>query len=314
MKARKDKVLLAITGPTASGKTSLAVDLAGKFGTEIISFDSRQFYREMKIGTARPGSEEMRGITHHFIASHSIKEAYSAGRFAADARLLLGQLFEKYDLLIAVGGSGLYLQALLEGLPGPAASDPAIREKLKREWKEEGLEKLLRELESSDPEYYAIADRKNPVRIIRALEVIRSSGRPYSQFRNAARQPLPWRVIKIGLQLPRNVLYDRINERCARMLKAGLEEEAQGLHPQRGLNALETVGYKELFDYFEGKTSREEAVRLIMRNTRRYAKRQLTWFGKDPEIHWFHPEERESIVAFPEKELASQPPDRLTSP
>lgn len=314
MKPGKDKVLLAITGPTASGKTSLAAELATRFSTEIISFDSRQFYREMRIGTARPDPEEMRGITHHFIASHSIHEAYSAGRFAADARQLLKELFGKYDLLIAVGGSGLYLQALLDGLPELPASDPAIRDSLNREWKENGPEKLLRELKSSDPEYYDMVDRKNPVRIIRALEVIRSSGKPYSLFRQAERNPLPWRVIKIGLSLPRDLLYKRINDRCAQMLKAGLEEEARGLHPQRGLNALETVGYKEFFDYFEGKTSREEAVRLIMRNSRRYAKRQLTWFGKDPEIHWFHPEERKSIMDFLGEELSSQPPERLTSP
>ena len=304
MKPGKEKVLLAITGPTASGKTSLSTALATHFKSEIISFDSRQFYREMRIGTARPGPEEMRGIKHHFIASHSIREAYSAGRFAADARLLLKELFEKYDLLIAVGGSGLYLQALLEGLPELPANDPALRDNLNREWKENGPEKLLRELKNSDPEYYAIVDRKNPARIIRALEVIRSSGKPYSLFRQAARTPLPWRVIKIGLSLPRDLLYKRINDRCAQMLKAGLEEEAQGLHRQRGLNALETVGYKEFFDYFEGKTSREEAVRLIMRNSRRYAKRQLTWFGKDPDIRWFHPEERESIMAFLEEELS----------
>lgn len=314
MNPGKDKVLLAITGPTASGKTSLAVDLASKFKCEIVSFDSRQFYREMKIGTARPGPEEMRDIPHHFIASHSIKEAYSAGQYASDARLLLGQLFEKYDILIAVGGSGLYLQALIEGLPDLPATDPIVREKLKSEWRNEGLEKLLDELKKRDPEYYAIADRKNPVRIIRALEVIRSSGRSYSYFRKAARQPLPWRVIKIGLNLPREVLYERINSRCAQMLRAGLEKEALMLHPQRGLNALETVGYKEFFDFFEGKISREEAVRLFMRNTRRYAKRQLTWFGKDSEIHKFHPEKKESILAFLQAELRTQPPERFTSP
>lgn len=288
--AATQPTLLVITGPTAVGKTELCVRLARQLGTEIVSADSRQFFRELNIGTAKPTPAEMQGVPHHFINSHSITEEYNAGRFEQDALALLTQLFQRHRVVILTGGSGLYLQAVTEGLDELPAVPPEVRQQLRRELEAHGLEPLVAELARLDPVAYARLDRQNPQRVLRALEISRGTGQPFSSFHGGKAAERPFRTVKIALTREREELYQRIDERMDHMLAAGLEEEARRLYPHRHHNALQTVGYQELFAYFEGHYDYAEAVRLLKRNSRRYAKRQLTWLRRDPDYQWFHPE------------------------
>lgn len=296
-------LLVSVVGPTAIGKTKLAIDIANEFNTEIISADSRQFYKELEIGTAKPSGQELDKAPHHFINSHTIKQPYSAGEFGRDARQLLDQLFQTNKIVVAVGGSSLYLKSIWEGFDEIPEVEPSIREQLNIELQEEGLEKLLLELKQSDPDYYDQVDKNNGQRIIRALEVIRGTKKPFSPFRKSAVQDTPYRNLKIGLEMDRELLFDRINRRMDVMIKQGLFEEAEGLIAFKDHNALQTVGYSEIFDYLEGKYDKEEAVRLLKRNSRRYAKRQMTWFKRYDNIHWFQPNQLNEVLALIKQEI-----------
>jgi len=280
------KTLITIVGPTASGKTALAIELARKYKTEIISADSRQFYREMAIGTAKPTTAELGQAKHHFVDSHSVTEYFSVGDFERQGLGLLAELFRIYDNLVMVGGSGLYIKAVCEGFDELPSAPPEIRERLNKELAEKGIACLQQQLKMADPVYYEQVDINNPRRIARALEVFESTGIPFSSFRKLNVEPRPFNSIKIGIDLPRQVLYDRINRRVDLMIEQGLVDEVKLLLPYRHLNALNTVGYSELFDYFDGKSDLETAISLIKQNTRRFAKRQMTWFRKDKDIHW----------------------------
>lgn len=291
------KRLLVIVGPTGSGKTDLSIRLARHYGAPILSTDSRQFYRGMPIGTAQPTPDQLQAAEHHFIASHDLKDDLNCGSYEMQALSCLEKLFAEHDWVIAVGGSGLYVRALCEGMDDLPQADPELREALSRRLETEGVDALAAELRTLDPAYYARVDRKNPARVMRALEVCLQTGRPYSEQRTGQRRPRPFGIVKVGVDLPRAELYARIDRRVDQMVSDGLEAEARALYPYRTLNALQTVGYREFFDYFEGRTSYEEAVSLIKRNSRRYAKRQLTWFRRDPEIRWFGPWDDAAIIA-----------------
>lgn len=288
--------LIVICGPTASGKTSLALKLAKHFSAEIISADSRQVYKELKIGSAPPSAKELKEAKHHFIASRNLDEDYNAGAFEKDVLQLLEKLFLKNNYAILVGGSGLYIDAVCNGFDKVPASFSEIRKQLQDLYEEKGIEPLREKLKKLDEDYYKKIDLDNPQRLMRALEVCMGSGKPYSSFRKGKTNERNFRIIKIGLELPRDVLYKRIDARVDEMMKSGLLEEAKNLISIKHLNALQTVGYKELFDFFEGKITLEEAVDLIKRNSRRYAKRQLTWFRRDKEIQWFSPDDVEKII------------------
>ena len=292
-------LLIVVVGPTAVGKTSTAISLAQHYKSAIISSDSRQFYREMEIGTAKPDAEELAMAKHYFVNSHTISEEYDAGSFARDVHQLLPSLFEENPIQIMVGGSGLYNTAVCDGLDDMPTIDAGVREELKAQHAKEGMEPLLLELQRADLDYYEKIDHSNAQRVIRALEVIRQSGKSYSSFRkNHSSLTVDFDIVKIGLELDRSVLYDRINDRMDQMIADGLFEEAKSLYPFKEKNALQTVGYKEIFECFEGKYDREEAVRLLKRNSRRYAKRQMTWFKKDPNITWFNPSDGDDIIQF----------------
>jgi tRNA dimethylallyltransferase len=281
------KTLIVIAGPTASGKTAAAIELAKRYKTVIVSADSRQFYREMSIGTAKPNDDELAAVKHYFINSLSITETFTAGDYEKQSLDLLNNLFQIHDAVILVGGSGLFVKAVCEGFdefPNPA---PGLREKLNRELDEKGIGFLQEKLKIADLEYYGQVDLNNPQRVIRALEVFETTGKPFSSYRKSSINKRPFRVIKLGLNLSREALYQRINSRVDDMVKQGLVEEVNSLLPYRHLNALNTVGYSELFDYFDGKTDLDTAIALIKQNTRRFAKRQITWFGKDDGILWF---------------------------
>ncbi|MEI7662581.1 MAG: tRNA (adenosine(37)-N6)-dimethylallyltransferase MiaA [Bacteroidota bacterium] len=295
-----DPLLVVIAGPTAVGKTPFGIELAGTCSTEIISADSRQFYREMKIGTAAPSREELAKVPHHFVHHLSIHETYNVSRFEADALALLDNLFDKHRIAVMVGGSGLYIDAVCRGIDHLPDPDPVIRNDLKELLSVSGIEALRDELYKSDPEYAKVVDLANPARLLRALEVCRATGVPYSTLRSNKSKQRPFRILKLALELPRDLLYERIDNRVDRMLENGLFEEALALYPQRHLNALNTVGYRELFDHFEGLTSLEYAVTKIKTNSRRYAKRQLTWFKKDQDYKWFMPDDIGRVLELPE--------------
>jgi len=280
------KVLLTVVGPTAIGKTALAIQLAHHFDTEILSADSRQFFKEMEIGTAVPTKEELKKVPHHFIQHKSIFEPYSVGDFEKEAIKLLDDLFLKKDIVVMVGGSGLYVDAVVSGLNEFPEVDPEIREKLNQQLEEEGLEPLQNELKQRDPKYYKSVDLDNPHRLIRALEVCIASNKPYSSFLNRPKPKRPFKTLYVGIDAPREVIYDRINTRVDLMMDAGLLNEVKKLYPHKKLNALQTVGYKELFEYIEAQSTLEFAVSEIKKNTRRFAKRQLTWLRKNNGILW----------------------------
>ena len=278
--------LLIVLGPTAVGKTDYSIDLALKLGSPVISCDSRQIFREMRIGTARPSEEQLARVKHYFIASHSITDNYTAGRYEIEAMALLEELFKTHDTLVMTGGSGLYIDALCNGLDDFPDADPELRATLSQRLETEGLAALRHELRRLDPATAERIDPANRQRIVRALEVCIATGRPYSEFRSGTRKERPFTIRKIGLTRPRAELYARIDARVDQMMAEGLENEALRLLPYRNLSALNTVGYRELFRYFDGEYPLEEAVRLIKRNTRHYAKKQLTYWSRDPEIAW----------------------------
>ncbi|TAH22176.1 MAG: tRNA (adenosine(37)-N6)-dimethylallyltransferase MiaA [Cytophagales bacterium] len=299
--------LLVVVGATAVGKTDLAIRLAQHIGTDIISADARQFYKEMSIGTAKPTAEELGLVKHHFIDSHSIEDQYNAGLFEKEVLGLLETLFREKKMVVLVGGSGMYVKAVCEGLDTMPTVLPETRNILQQEFDEYGLTHLLAELESKDPDYYQTVDRANPQRILRALEVIRSTQQPYSSFRKGEQalnpNPRNFCTIKIGLARPREELYARIDSRVDKMIAEGLLDEVRNLTPFKNLNALQTVGYKEIFDFLDGTQDWQETLRLLKRNTRHYAKRQLTWFGKDSEIAWFAPHQFEDIIEYVKNKL-----------
>ena len=287
MQKKNKKILLTVVGPTAIGKTSLAIDLALHFGTEIISCDSRQFFKEMSIGTAVPSSEELAQVKHHFIQHKSIFDTYSVGDFERDAITLLKELFKQHNVVIMVGGSGLYADTVVYGLDDFPEVSPEIRNELNELYQKQGITYLQTRLKDLDPIQYTQIDVQNPQRMMRALEVCIASGKPYSSFLNKKETLRDFTNITIGLTAEREVVYNRINRRIELMLEEGLLIEAQRLFPYKELNALQTVGYRELFDFLEGKTSLDFAVEEIKKNTRRFAKRQYTWFHKNKDIHWF---------------------------
>jgi tRNA dimethylallyltransferase len=294
-------ILLVITGPTGAGKTDIAVDIASRFHSEIISCDSRQIFREMAIGTSMPTSEQLSKIKHHFIGSLSVKDYYSASLFERDVLKILPELFAKNSVVIMAGGSGMYIDAVCDGIDDIPDVDQAIREKYIRKYREEGIESLRVALKILDPEHYKKVDLKNHKRIIRALEICETTGRPYSSFLIKGKRKRDFTIVKVGIERPREELFKRINQRVDLMISSGLEEEARKLYYFRHLNALNTVGYKEIFKFFDGTISRTEAIDLIKRDTRRYAKRQMTWWAKDKSIRWFHPDEVQEIIQYVEK-------------
>ena len=281
------KTLITIVGPTAIGKTSLSILIASYFKTEIISCDSRQFYKEMTIGTAVPEKEELAEVPHHFIQNRSVFEDYNVGAFERDALNVLDTLFKKHNIVVMVGGSGLYVKAVLEGLDDFPKIDPTIRLELNNIYKNEGIIPLQQQLKKLDIETYNTISLDNPQRIIRALEICIGTKLPYSSFKGKGKRKRDFESIIVGLNGDRQKIYDRINYRVDLMVKKGLLDEAKKLHPQKSLNALQTVGYKELFLFFDGKITKEYAVEEIKKNTRRFAKRQLTWFKKNTNIMWF---------------------------
>ena len=292
------KTLIVIVGPTGSGKTDLSIRVAEHYDCPIISTDSRQFYRGIPIGTAQPDNEQLERVEHHFIASHELTDDFNCGAYEVAALKRLKELFYKHDTVVAVGGSGLYVKALCEGMDDLPEVEPALRQQLSDRLKREGLEALAEQLRELDPTFYEVVDRKNPARVLRALEVCIATGKPYSALRTGVKRERPFNIVKIGVTMERAVLYERIDRRVDIMVEAGLEQEARKVYPLRHLNSLQTVGYREMFDYFDGSISRDEAIELIKRNSRRYAKRQLTWFGRDGEIEWFLPSETEKIVEY----------------
>lgn len=292
------KSLIVLVGPTAIGKTAASIHIAEAFNCPIVSADSRQFFKEMSIGTAKPSAEEMQGIPHYFIDSHSITDEFNVGKYEVEAIALLDTLFKTNDTVILVGGSGLYIDAICKGFDELPEADAEVRTKINSLLEEKGIEALQELLKELDPEYYAKVDLQNPQRMSRALEVCLTTGEPYSALRKGKIKKRDFNIIKIGLNTEREILYERINKRVDIMMHQGLLEEVKKLLPQKHLNALQTVGYSELFDFIENKTDLNTAVDSIKQNTRKFAKRQLTWFRRDEEIKWFEPTETEKILHY----------------
>lgn len=289
------KTVIVIAGPTAVGKTSIAVDLALELGTGIISADSRQCYRELNIGVARPSAEELAAVPHHFIASHSIHQKVTAATFEQYALEKAEELFRQKDTLVLVGGTGLYIKAFCEGMDEVPGVSEEIRNDIVENFYLYGLNWLQEEVRKADPRYYEVGEIQNPQRLMRALEVVRATGQSILNYRKGVKAARPFRVVKVALTLPKEELHQRIHKRVEQMMEHGLLEEVRSLIPYQHLNALQTVGYKELFEYFKGQVSLAEAIELIKRNTRQYAKRQMTWFRKDKEYVWFAPHELSQI-------------------
>ena len=292
------KTLIVITGPTAVGKTALCLDLAKHFDIPIINADSRQIYQELRIGTARPTEGQMKEVKHYFVGILGLEDYYSASLFEQQVLKLLEQEFQTRDYALMAGGSMMYIDAVCDGIDDIPTIDDATRDMMKKRLADEGLEKLCEELKILDPEYYDIVDRQNPRRVVHALEICTMTGKTYTSFRKREKRERPFEIIKIGLNRPREELYERINKRVDQMMTDGLLDEVRSLYPQRSLNALNTVGYKELFDYINGCWPLEEAVERIKGNTRRYARKQLTWYKKDEQIRWFHPDDKETIINY----------------
>jgi tRNA dimethylallyltransferase len=300
------KTLIVVAGPTAVGKTAIAIEVARHYHTVVVSADSRQFFREMSIGTAKPNEEELAVVPHYFINSHSIHESFSVGDFEKQALALLDDLFKEHDIVVMAGGSGLYIKAVCEGFDELPVADPAIRRQLNEGYAKSGITYLQDRLKAVDPEYFKGVDIHNPQRIIRALEVFETTGKPISSYRKSTINDRPFRIIKIGLNLPRDILYQQINQRVDKMIAQGLVDEVRSLLPYRDLNALNTVGYSELFDYIDGKITLETAIELIKQNTRRFAKRQLTWFRKDKDFQWFEADDENVVDKIAQHTLTLQ--------
>ena len=298
-----DSTLVVIAGPTGVGKTRVSLETARHFGTEILSADSRQMYREMRIGTAVPSMEELALVRHHFIGNLSISDYYNASRYEEEAIALLNRLFRRSPVVVLTGGSMLYVDAVCNGIDDLPTIDPLIRDQLLRQYHREGIGSLRELVRQRDPEYYRTVDPDNPKRLLHALEICMMTGKPYSSFLKREKKQRSFRILKCGLNMDRKSLYERINRRVDEMVAAGLEEEARGLLPFRSLNALNTVGYREWFSFFDGACTREETIAQIKSNTRRYARKQLTWFRRDQAITWFHPDETEKLITFIEKEI-----------
>ena len=296
-------ILIVLLGPTGVGKTDVSIIIARHFRCEIISADSRQFYNEMKIGTAVPSEAQLAEIKHHFVRFLSVKDYYSSSLYERDVLRILPDIFRRNNIVLMTGGSGMYIDAICEGIDDIPDVDNKIREKYNHQYKKEGIEGLRLALKLLDPVYYKKVDLKNPKRIIRALEICETTGQPFSSFLTRQKRERDFEILKIGLERPREELYLRINQRVDNMVINGLVAEAKTLFNLRGLNALNSVGYNEFFDFFEGKIPKEKAVELIKRNTRRFAKRQMTWWGKDKSIRWFNPENTEEIIGYIESKL-----------
>ena len=293
-----NKTLIVITGPTAVGKTDLCMEIAGRFDIPIINADSRQLFRELRIGTASPTPEQLAKVRHYFVGTLNIGDYYSASMYEQDVMTLLGQLFKKSDYALLSGGSMMYIDAVCNGIDDIPTVDEKTRTLMKRRLAEEGLEKLVEELRRIDPEHYEVVDCQNPRRVVHALEICHMTGQTYTSFRKAEKKQRPFEIIKIGLNREREELYNRINRRVDSMMEQGLLKEAEEMLPYRQANALNTVGYKELFSYFDGIWELDEAVERIKGNTRRYARKQLTWFKRDQQMKWFHPDEQEQIMKY----------------
>ncbi len=296
------KTMVVIAGPTGVGKTKTGIELARAFRSEIISADSRQIYKEIPIGTAAPSTEERAGVPHHLIASHSIFDYYSAFEFEQEALALTEELFQKQDVLFMVGGSMMYIDAFCHGIDELPTIDPQLRQDLMTQLDSDGIEALRLQLKQLDPVFYTQVDLKNPKRVIHALEICLMTGQPYSTLRTNPKKERPFKIIRIGLNRDRPELYARINQRVLEMMEQGLEQEARSLLNNKHLNALNTVGFKELFACFNGEYDMEKAIELIQRNSRHYAKKQLSWFNRNPEIHWFHPSATKAMFQLIEQE------------
>ena len=291
-------MLVVLLGPTGVGKTELSLRIAEKLNTCILSADSRQMYADLRIGTAAPTAEQLARVTHHFVGQLRLTDSYSAAQYEAEAMALLDRIFTRRPVALLTGGSMMYIDAVCRGLDDIPSVDPEIRARLSGRLQTEGLEPLVAELQQLDPVYSREVDPHNPRRVVHALELCHATGRPYSSFRRNRPRPRPFRILKIGLNRPRAELYERINLRVEQMMADGLEQEARRVYPYRELNALNTVGYKEMFRYIDGEWTREQAVEMIKQNTRHYAKRQLTWFRRDADIRWFHPEQETAIMSL----------------
>ncbi len=291
-----EKTLIILLGPTGIGKTELSLRIAEQLQTEIISCDSRQVFKELQIGTAAPTEEQLRRVPHHLVGMLSITDYYSAGRFEMDVLRKTEELFQTHDFVLMTGGSMLYIDAVYKGIDDIPDVDEELRNELLKRYQEEGIQNIRAELKILDPEYYQIVDQKNHKRIIHALEVCLMSGKSYSSFRKESSKKRPFKILKIGLNMPREELYERINRRVDMMFENGLLEEAQRFYPHRNLNSLNTVGYKELFEYFDHNWTLDFARNMIKQNSRRYAKKQLTWFNRDKQIIWFHPSQEKEIM------------------
>ena len=300
----KQNYLILVVGPTAVGKTDLCLNLAKNFKTEIVSCDSRQFYREMNLGTAKPTADDLKQVSHHFINSLSIDQDYDVRKFEQDALKTLEELFDSHEVVIMTGGSGLFADAVENGLDEMPEVAPEIRQEIIREYENKGLEYLQKEVATYDPEYFEKVDQKNPQRLMRALEIWRGTGKKFSSFRIKSKKERPFKVIKIGLERNREELYSRIDWRMDQMIAEGLFDEAEALFAKRHVNALQTVGYSEIFGFIEGKYDKEEAVRLLKRNSRRYAKRQMTWFKRDETVKWFSPDEKDKILEYIQNQIS----------
>jgi tRNA dimethylallyltransferase len=297
--------LLVVLGPTGVGKSAISIQLAKYYQTEIISADSRQFYKELSIGTAVPSVDELKEVPHHFIQTKSIFDYYNVSAYENEALELIGKLFQSKDLLILTGGSMLYIDTICKGIDDIPTVDPEIREEVIDWYVTNGIEALRERLLEVDPEYYHIVDLNNHKRMLHAVEIHQMTGLPFSSFRKNTKRERPFRIIKIGINQDREILYDRINARVLKMMEAGLLEEAKTVYLHRKLNSLNTVGYKELFAHFDGECTLDESVDLIQRNTRKYARKQLTWFRRDQEIQWFEPQQFTEIVEYMNSKLAT---------
>lgn len=295
--------LVVVLGPTGVGKSAVSLQIAKYFNTEIISADSRQFYRELSIGTAVPSAKDLKSIPHHFIQTKSIVDYYNVSDYETEALQIINRLFLEKNPLVLTGGSMLYLDTICKGIDDIPTVDPEIRTEVVRWYEENGMDALRNWLLEIDPEYYQIVDLNNSKRLLHAVEIFQMTGKPYSSFRKNTIKIRPFNILKIGINQDRKILYERINHRVIQMMEAGLLDEAKTVYQLRKLNSLNTVGYKELFSFLDGECSLEEAIDLIQRNSRRYARKQLTWFRRDPEIRWFEPEQYQEIITYIDQKL-----------